>query len=208
MATDANSGDVRAHLLSVARELFYRQGYQKVTMRAIATRAAMSLGNIYNYFPTKAILFEAVLAPALVAIDALDNQCVDLDPTSGDWLVSMLPVLMRNFSKLVEQFHKELHIMFCGIQGFCPSNYRDKFIEDRLLAGKRFHEQFLRQHSEVEMEYSELFYRVRCAEWYEAMRLLVQSAGMTAEERESFIQYYALFATAGWQALLTAPSGL
>ena len=35
MATDANSGDVRAHLLSVARELFYRQGYQKVTMRAI-----------------------------------------------------------------------------------------------------------------------------------------------------------------------------
>ena len=58
------------------------------------------------------------------------------------------------------------------------------------------------------MEDSELFYRVRCAEWYEAMRLLVQSAGMTAEERESFIQYYALFATAGWQALLTVPPGL
>jgi len=75
----------------------------------------MSLGNIYNYFPTKAILFEAVLAPALVAIDALDNQCVDLDPTSGDWLVSMLPVLMRNFSKLVEQFHApgnaEFHLL-------------------------------------------------------------------------------------------------
>ena len=205
---EANSSDVRGHLLSVARELFYRRGYQRVTMRAIATRAAMSQGNIYNYFPTKALLFEAILAPALTAIDAFDNQCVDLDPTSRDWIVSMLPTLMREFSKLMERYHRELHIMFCGVQGSCLVNYRDKFIEDRIRAGKRFYEQFSRQHAGVVLEFPELFYRVRCAEWYEALRILVLSAEMTMEERESFIQYYALFATAGWQALLTAPSGL
>jgi AcrR family transcriptional regulator len=44
-----------------ARELFIRQGFHATSMRDIAKRAGVSLGNLYNYYETKDAIFESII---------------------------------------------------------------------------------------------------------------------------------------------------
>jgi AcrR family transcriptional regulator len=48
--------------MQAALELFSEHGYEQTTMRAIAERAGVSLGNSYYYFPSKEHLIQAFYA--------------------------------------------------------------------------------------------------------------------------------------------------
>ncbi len=52
----------RALILDTALELFRERGYDETTMRAIAERAAVALGNAYYYFGSKEHLVQAFYA--------------------------------------------------------------------------------------------------------------------------------------------------
>jgi len=49
----------RAVILNAALEIFHERGYDETTMRAIASRAGVSLGNAYYYFGSKDQLIQA-----------------------------------------------------------------------------------------------------------------------------------------------------
>ena len=51
----------RAQILSAARAVFARKGYDGATMAEISAEAAVSTGAIYAHFPSKAKLFAGVL---------------------------------------------------------------------------------------------------------------------------------------------------
>jgi AcrR family transcriptional regulator len=51
----------RQAIEEAAYELFLEQGYSATSMRQIAERADLALGGIYNHFPSKEDLFEAVI---------------------------------------------------------------------------------------------------------------------------------------------------
>jgi AcrR family transcriptional regulator len=55
-------GQTRALILETALELFREQGYERTTMRAIAERADVALGNAYYYFRSKEHLIQAFYA--------------------------------------------------------------------------------------------------------------------------------------------------
>jgi AcrR family transcriptional regulator len=65
------SGAQRQLILTVAGELFSRQGFHGTTMRQIADKAEISVGSAYNYFQTKDELFATILA---------DHERLYLDP--------------------------------------------------------------------------------------------------------------------------------
>jgi len=52
----------RAHILNAALALFLERGFQETTMRAVAERAGVSLGNAYYYFESKEHLVQAIYA--------------------------------------------------------------------------------------------------------------------------------------------------
>ncbi len=52
----------RALILNTALELFRERGYEETTMRAIAQRAGVALGNAYYYFRSKEHLIQAFYA--------------------------------------------------------------------------------------------------------------------------------------------------
>ncbi|GAB3261343.1 TetR family transcriptional regulator [Alteromonas gracilis] len=56
------AADTRDRILTAALELFEAEGYERTTMRAIATRAGVSTGNAYYYFTSKADLVQAFYA--------------------------------------------------------------------------------------------------------------------------------------------------
>lgn len=59
----------RRDLLEAARELFRDQGFQATTTRALAARAGIGTGTLFNYFAGKELLGAAVLAEALEAAE-------------------------------------------------------------------------------------------------------------------------------------------
>ena len=55
-----SKGDqTRALILETALEIFQERGYEQTTMRAIAQKAGLSLGNAYYYFRSKEYLIQA-----------------------------------------------------------------------------------------------------------------------------------------------------
>jgi TetR/AcrR family transcriptional repressor of mexJK operon len=49
------------YIVELARDLFFGQGFEDVSMDAVAHRAAISKGTLYARFPNKADLFRAVI---------------------------------------------------------------------------------------------------------------------------------------------------
>jgi AcrR family transcriptional regulator len=50
----------RSAILQAAHDLFVEQGYHGTSMRQVAQRAGLALGGLYNHFPSKEAVFEAV----------------------------------------------------------------------------------------------------------------------------------------------------
>lgn len=51
----------RAEIIEVARELFQSKEYEKTTMQDVMDILGIAKGTIYHYFPSKEVLFEAVI---------------------------------------------------------------------------------------------------------------------------------------------------
>src|SRR5690242_13107777 len=81
-AAKTQKGDqTKALILETALEIFRERGYEETTMRAIAEKAGLSLGNAYYYFHSKEYLIQAFyqrlhdehLAAALPALEKKDS---------------------------------------------------------------------------------------------------------------------------------------
>ncbi|MDX2232759.1 MAG: TetR/AcrR family transcriptional regulator [Leptolyngbyaceae cyanobacterium bins.349] len=56
----ARSQERVQHILDVAEQLFVELGYEQTTTRAIATRANVPVGSLYQFFPDKVALLKAL----------------------------------------------------------------------------------------------------------------------------------------------------
>ena len=58
-------GDIQERILKVAEEVFLEKGYKDASMREIASRAGVTVSNIYHYFTNKDEIFRTILKPVL-----------------------------------------------------------------------------------------------------------------------------------------------
>lgn len=75
---------VRRSILAAAREEFLLHGYQKASMRAIASKAQCTLSNVYNYYDGKDALFLAVVQPSLDELFSRLQAAQDEHPPEGE----------------------------------------------------------------------------------------------------------------------------
>ncbi|GLX99712.1 MULTISPECIES: TetR/AcrR family transcriptional regulator [Actinoplanes] len=73
----AGSPAKRAAILVAARELFLRDGVDRVSMDAVAARAAVSKRTVYDYFGDKRTLFLAILADAADSLNGIARRAID-----------------------------------------------------------------------------------------------------------------------------------
>lgn len=79
---------VRRRLLDAAKRVVLRDGHEGATTRAILDEAGMSAGTLYNYFPSKEELFEALIE------DTLQREATVVD-ASDDGLIAFVTELME-----------------------------------------------------------------------------------------------------------------
>ena len=69
----------RHRVLEAAEALFHERGFAGSTISAVAARADLAVGTVYNYFSSKDVLFVAVLKRELERLGASDRVNPDLD---------------------------------------------------------------------------------------------------------------------------------
>jgi AcrR family transcriptional regulator len=66
-----------AALLAAGAEVFSERGYEAATMTEVAAKAGASIGSLYQFFPTKTLLAEALHADLLTALVARLDEVRD-----------------------------------------------------------------------------------------------------------------------------------
>lgn len=93
---------VRNNILESARNEFYQYGYRKASLREIAAKSGITVGNIYRYFSNKEDLLGEVLAPLWRVNDAIGG---DLPSPEN------LDKTMEQVMDFIRENYKELKIM-------------------------------------------------------------------------------------------------
>jgi TetR/AcrR family transcriptional regulator, regulator of autoinduction and epiphytic fitness len=102
----------RGAILDAAVTLFIEAGYDGTTLEQVARRADVSTGTLFKYFPTKAVLFGAIMARVweVETQDATASQpeSADETPTAPE---PALPALLRliglDYARLLRAPHVE-----------------------------------------------------------------------------------------------------
>ena len=104
-----SKGDqTKALILDTALEMFRERGYEETTMRAIAKKAGVSLGNAYYYFSSKEYLIQAFYQrlhedQLAVSLPALENE---------ETLKARLLTVMRLKIESMKPYHQFAGVLF------------------------------------------------------------------------------------------------
>ena len=90
-------------ILACAKELFGQYGYDKVSMREIAERAGISVGNLTYYYNRKENLMLAVLKQITDRMQ--DTACVPASAADVDTLLEQFSDLIGQNSCLLRRYH-------------------------------------------------------------------------------------------------------
>ena len=107
--TRVSKGDqTKALILDTALEMFRERGYEQTTMRAIAKKAGVSLGNAYYYFSSKEFLIQAFYQRLhedhlAVAVPALENE---------ETVKARLLTVMRLKIETMSPYHQFAGVLF------------------------------------------------------------------------------------------------
>lgn len=93
---------IRKNILENARDEFYKLGYKKASLRVIAEKSYITVGNIYRYFTNKEDLLDEVLKP----LKSLLDGPLPMIPNSDN-----LDFLMDQVMDYVQDHYKELKIV-------------------------------------------------------------------------------------------------
>jgi AcrR family transcriptional regulator len=102
------SDETRARILEAALVLFLERGYQETTMRAIADRAGVAVGNAYYYFESKEHLIQAFYARTHAEHVAASREVLANATTFRDRLRG----LMHTKIDTIEPYHQFAGILF------------------------------------------------------------------------------------------------
>lgn len=130
----------KGRIEEAAKQLFIRQGFHATSMRNIASKAGTSLGNLYNYYPTKEAILGSIISRYQQVIDEKLKSIFDQvrDPLSREDLT--------RFAQLVKQMVNNHHdfwlLMYIDVLEFENRHFRKIFENVTQKLRRRFADSF------------------------------------------------------------------
>jgi AcrR family transcriptional regulator len=109
----ARSQERVKRILDVAEELFIAEGYMATTTNAIATRAQVPIGSLYQFFPDKSAILQAL---ALRYGELLHQELLAIDDTE---LTAYVDLLIDTGNRFFTE-NPGYHAIFMEVQGTAP----------------------------------------------------------------------------------------
>src|SRR5438067_11691564 len=98
----------KALILNSALDLLRNRGYERTTMRAIASKAGVSLGNAYHYFPSKDHLIQAFYHRTHEEHLAASQPILEKESSLKERLLA----IMRLKISTLEPYHRFAGVLF------------------------------------------------------------------------------------------------
>jgi len=125
--------EVRGAILRSAEKLFLEDGFEKVSMRMIAQKAGITVGNVYRYFINKNDIFGALVDPLLEALkDDLTHEPEPLNTSDSGRLFEEYYDRFESFARIVVAQKIKLILLFNKSSGTSYENEYSSFV--RMLA--------------------------------------------------------------------------
>lgn len=191
--------EIRHSILRIAKESFLESGFEKTSMKDIAGKVGVAVGNLYRYFPNKEALFDAVVTPAH---DKL-LQLVRAGEQESSPGLSMIEQVGRILGELLRDNRESLLILLYRSAGTKLESAKEQFV-DKLSEHVLSHlEDFNRSHSagRLDMETARPVAVAFLEGYFEIIRLYSEPERIDAITR----QYVSIWFT-GLQALLPSPT--
>jgi AcrR family transcriptional regulator len=102
--------EVRQRIIKSAKREFKKSGFEKASMRSIASSANMTVGNLYRYYKNKEDLFSAIIGSLFDEIKTLKANT----PAEPE---ARLNYLLENFKELQKELRSEWLTLFGGSAG-------------------------------------------------------------------------------------------
>jgi AcrR family transcriptional regulator len=115
----------KGRIEDAAKQLFIRQGFHATSMRKIAARAGTSLGNLYNYYPTKEAILGSIISKYQRVIDERLRAMFEgiEEPLSARGLTKFA----RQTKGMVNDHHDFWLLMYIDVLEFENRHFRKMF---------------------------------------------------------------------------------
>lgn len=120
--------EIRESIVRSAKKEFLKKGYRNSSMRSIAGRTSITVGNIYKYFRDKDDLFNYIVDPVYREVVNLIKHHDDDLGSENHSLDKLIAEQLGVLSKLVKEKKDELIILLYGSEGSRYEGLVEKFI--------------------------------------------------------------------------------
>ena len=182
--------EIRNRILIVARSEFIKNGVRHTSIKNIADKAGVAVGNVYNYYKGKDDLLKAVLAPLFKAFKDYRSK------TGGEEYVTLdifhhelyHEIMRQQVSSLIVPFRKE--------------HYFDQLLEVTYTDGMTYLARIKSLFPHINSDISPHFTRILCDLWAGVIRCIVTHDDLTETEINQIITDYIHFTFGGWRELM------
>ncbi len=196
--------NIKNTILEVARQSFFKKGYQKTSMRTIAKEANVTLSNIYNYFKNKDEILEIILQPVFEEMEKVFERHNDPNYITTNWTETKDLNELEDFreqTKFIITYKKELDLLLHKCSGSKYENIKDSLI-DRYTESSREYLQLMKEkYPQVNKEISDFFLHTTAGWWIQIVSEIV-SHNLKEKEILDFLKEYMTFGTGGWKRLM------
>ena len=201
-------GDIQERILKVAEEVFLEKGYKDASMREIASRAGVTVSNIYHYFTNKDEIFRTILKPVLNDLYAMiynhdaDQMTIDVFMDSDYQKTSV-----REYIRLVSEHRDRLRLLLFQAQGSVLENFRSEYTDLMTRTISVFFQGMKQKYPHINIAITNFFIHLNTVWLFALLEELVLHP-VKKEEMEKFIAEYIVFETAGWKGSVVILGGL
>lgn len=196
--------DIRQRIVAVAREEFIAHGARCTSVRTVARRAGIAVGNVYNYFRSKNELFCAVLQPLLDELNRYilshneeRHLCIEVFDTfdfQNEYIGEM--------KRMVRLYRPELRLLLFNAEGTSLAGYKERIVEHQLKAGKEYLRLMKARYPHINIDISPFFLHIASSMWVNIFCELVEHEDYDESEVNSALEQYAAYSMAGWRELM------
>lgn len=132
------SNEKRQHIIEAAMVLFNTNGFHATPTAKIAKKAKVSVGTLFNYFPTKEDLIESIYVYIKVHSKSRFVELIETKSNTHDTLLSMWNAIITWGMENPQEFRY--------LELFCHSPFKSSYHREKSLeAYKEFQDQIIKK---------------------------------------------------------------
>lgn len=117
--------EVRKQIEDKALEIFSKKGYKKTTIASISAASGVPVGNIYNYFKSKAVLLDHLMKPVTTLFK---EHFLQFPHNSSRAPGEILNEILEKRIDFLTVYSREMAFLFQGAEGSKYENMKEQFM--------------------------------------------------------------------------------